>query len=83
MKLILTVIRWRGLGQGSLVVHASQRLRPAVHGGCESLDAFAGRIGGTAARYAGHGTMLDDAAMVKKMLNTVSDCLYATVEGIK
>ncbi|CAM0947501.1 unnamed protein product [Alopecurus aequalis] len=39
----------------------------------ESLDAYAGRIGGMAACYAGLGTTLDDAAMVKKLLDTVPD----------
>ncbi|CAM0955068.1 unnamed protein product [Alopecurus aequalis] len=49
----------------------------------ESLDAYAGRIGGMAARYAGLGTTLDDAVMVKKLLDTVPDRLYAAVAGIE
>ncbi|KAE8773140.1 retrotransposon protein [Hordeum vulgare] len=40
----------------------------------ESLDAFAGKIGGMAARYAGLGSTLDDA---------VPDRLYAAVAGIE
>ncbi|XP_020184689.1 uncharacterized protein [Aegilops tauschii subsp. strangulata] len=49
----------------------------------ESLDAFAGKIGGMAARYAGLGTMLGDAEMVKKLLDSVLDRLYAAVTGIE
>lgn len=49
----------------------------------ESLDAYAGRIGGMGARYEGLGTTLDDPAMVKKLLDTVPDRLYAVVAGIE
>ena len=49
----------------------------------ESLDAFAGKIGGMAARYAGLGSTLDDAAMVKKLLDAMPDRLYAAVAGIE
>ncbi|KAE8790475.1 retrotransposon protein [Hordeum vulgare] len=45
----------------------------------ESLDAFAGKISGMAACYAGLGATLDDAAMVKKLLDCVPDRLYAAV----
>ena len=49
----------------------------------EELDAYAGRIGGMAAWYASLGLTLGDAAMVKKLLNTVPDRLYAAVAGIE
>ncbi|XBH89037.1 hypothetical protein VPH35_081016 [Triticum aestivum] len=49
----------------------------------EALDAYAGKIGGMAARYAGLGSTLGDAAMVKKLLDTVPDRLYAAVAGIE
>ncbi|XP_044958171.1 uncharacterized protein LOC123409298 [Hordeum vulgare subsp. vulgare] len=49
----------------------------------ESLDTFAGKISGMAARYAGLGSTLDDAAMVKKLLDVVPDRLYAAVAGIE
>ncbi|KAE8813114.1 retrotransposon protein [Hordeum vulgare] len=49
----------------------------------ESLDAFAGKISGMAARYAGLGSTLDDAAMVKELLDAVPDRLYAAVAGIE
>ena len=45
----------------------------------ESLDAFAGKISGMAARYAGLGSTLEDSAMVKKLLDSVPDRLYAAV----
>ncbi|KAE8804436.1 retrotransposon protein [Hordeum vulgare] len=49
----------------------------------ESLDAFAGKISGMVARYAGLGSSLEDAAMVKKSLDAVPDRLYAAVGGIE
>uniref|UniRef100_A0A8R7VDX8 DUF4219 domain-containing protein n=1 Tax=Triticum urartu TaxID=4572 RepID=A0A8R7VDX8_TRIUA len=49
----------------------------------ESLDAFAGRLGGMAARYAALGSTLEDAALVKKLLDSVSNRLYAAVAGIE
>ena len=49
----------------------------------EPLDDYAGKISGMAARYAGLGATLDDAAMVKKLLDTVPDRLYPTVVGIE
>jgi hypothetical protein len=51
--------------------------------GGDELDAYAGRISGMAARYAALGATLDDAAMVKKLLDTVPDRLYAAVAGIE
>ncbi|KAE8773281.1 retrotransposon protein [Hordeum vulgare] len=49
----------------------------------ETLDAFAGRLGGMAARYAALGSTLEDSALVKKLLDSVPDRLYAAVAGIK
>ena len=49
----------------------------------ESLDAFAGKIGGMAARFAGLGETLEDAALVKKLLDCVPDRLYAAVPGME
>ncbi|KAM3215272.1 hypothetical protein ACQJBY_067324 [Aegilops geniculata] len=49
----------------------------------ESLDAFAGRLGGMAARYAALGSTLEDAALVKKLLDSVPNRLYAAVAGIE
>ncbi|KAM3188559.1 hypothetical protein ACQJBY_074111 [Aegilops geniculata] len=49
----------------------------------ESLDAFAGRLGGMAARYAAPGSTLEDAALVKKLLDSVPNRLYAAVAGIE
>ncbi|KAE8819455.1 retrotransposon protein [Hordeum vulgare] len=49
----------------------------------ESLDAFAGKISGMTARYAGLGATLDDVAMVKKLLDCVPDRLYAAVAGME
>ncbi|XP_072151093.1 uncharacterized protein [Setaria viridis] len=49
----------------------------------ELLDDYAGKISGMAARYASLGSTLDDAAMVKKLLNTVPDWLYHAVAGIE
>ena len=49
----------------------------------ESLDDYAGKISGMAAKYAGLGSTLDDVAMVKKLLDTVPDRLYPAVAGIE
>jgi hypothetical protein len=49
----------------------------------QELDDYAGKISGMAARYAGLGATLDDAAMVKKLLDTVPDRLYPAVAGIE
>uniref|UniRef100_A0A453H4K3 Uncharacterized protein n=1 Tax=Aegilops tauschii subsp. strangulata TaxID=200361 RepID=A0A453H4K3_AEGTS len=51
--------------------------------GGETLDAFAGKISGMAARYVGLGSTLEDSAMVKKLLDSVPDRLYANVTGMK
>jgi hypothetical protein len=42
----------------------------------EALDDYADKISGMAARYAGLGVTLDDAAMVKKLLDIVPDRLF-------
>ena len=49
----------------------------------ELLDDYAGKISGMAARYASLGSTLGDAAMVKKLLDTVPDRLYTAVAGIE
>ncbi|XP_037456904.1 uncharacterized protein LOC119327916 [Triticum dicoccoides] len=49
----------------------------------ETLDAFAGRLGGMAARYMALGSTLEDAALVKKLLDSVPDRLYAAVAEIE
>ncbi|KAE8776879.1 retrotransposon protein [Hordeum vulgare] len=57
-----------------------ERLRMTV---TETLDAFAGRVGGMATRYAALGAMLEDATMIKKLLDSVPDRLYASAAGIE
>ncbi|SPT15557.1 unnamed protein product [Triticum aestivum] len=49
----------------------------------ETLDDFASRLGGMAARYAALGSTLEDAALVKKLLDLVPNRLYAAVAGIE
>uniref|UniRef100_A0A452XI11 DUF4219 domain-containing protein n=1 Tax=Aegilops tauschii subsp. strangulata TaxID=200361 RepID=A0A452XI11_AEGTS len=49
----------------------------------ETLDDFAGRLGGMAACYAALGSTLEDVALVKKLLDSVPDRLYAAVAGIE
>ncbi|XBH69301.1 uncharacterized protein [Aegilops tauschii subsp. strangulata] len=49
----------------------------------DTLDEFAGKLGGMAARYAALGSTLEDAALVKKLLDSVPDRLYAAVAGIE
>jgi hypothetical protein len=49
----------------------------------EPLDDYASKISGMAARYVELGATLDDASMVKKLLDTVPDRLYPTVAGIE
>ncbi|XP_020168147.2 uncharacterized protein [Aegilops tauschii subsp. strangulata] len=50
---------------------------------CEALDAYAGRLAGMTARYANLGETLGDAALVKKLLDTIPDRLFPVVAGIK
>ncbi|XBI04937.1 hypothetical protein VPH35_133149 [Triticum aestivum] len=49
----------------------------------DKLDDYARKDSGMAARYAMLGSTLDDNAMVKKLLDTVPDRLYAAVAGIE
>ena len=42
----------------------------------DALDDYAGKISGMAAKFAGLGSTLDDAAMVKKLLDTVERPLF-------
>ena len=49
----------------------------------DALDDYAGKISGMAAKFAGLGSTLEDAAMVKKLLDTVPDHLYPAVAGIE
>uniref|UniRef100_A0ACD5U8G6 Uncharacterized protein n=1 Tax=Avena sativa TaxID=4498 RepID=A0ACD5U8G6_AVESA len=49
----------------------------------EALDVYAGKISGMAAKYASLGATLNDAEMVKKLLDTVPDNLYTAVAGIE
>jgi hypothetical protein len=49
----------------------------------EPLDDYASKISGMAARYVGLGVILDDASMVKKLLDIVPDRLYPAVAGIE
>ncbi|KAE8769963.1 retrotransposon protein [Hordeum vulgare] len=39
----------------------------------DTLDSFAGKLDGMAARFAGLGSMLEDDALVKKLLDSVPD----------
>ena len=47
----------------------------------ETLDDFADRLGGMAVRFVGLGSMLEDATLVKKLLDSMSDRMYAVVAG--
>ncbi|XP_047077379.1 uncharacterized protein LOC124687660 [Lolium rigidum] len=49
----------------------------------EELDVYAGKIGCMAAKFASLGGTLSDAKMVKKLLDTVPDSLFAAVAGIE
>jgi hypothetical protein len=49
----------------------------------EPLDDYVGKISGMAVRYAGLGATLDDASMVKKLLDTILNQLYPAVAGIE
>uniref|UniRef100_A0A452ZCR7 Uncharacterized protein n=1 Tax=Aegilops tauschii subsp. strangulata TaxID=200361 RepID=A0A452ZCR7_AEGTS len=49
----------------------------------DTLDGFTGKLGGMVARFAGLRSTLDDATMVKKLLDSVPDRLYAVVAGIE
>ncbi|XBJ28325.1 hypothetical protein VPH35_005449 [Triticum aestivum] len=45
----------------------------------DTLDEFAGKLGAMVAHFAGLGETLEDAALVKKLLDCVPDRLYAAV----
>uniref|UniRef100_A0ACD5TIC8 Uncharacterized protein n=1 Tax=Avena sativa TaxID=4498 RepID=A0ACD5TIC8_AVESA len=49
----------------------------------DTLDVYARKISGMAAKYASLGATLEDAEMVKKLLDTVPDDLYTAVAGIE
>ena len=49
----------------------------------DALDEFAGKISAMTARFASLGSTLDDAGMVKKLLDSVPDRLYPAVAGIE
>ena len=49
----------------------------------DTLDSFAVMLGGMAARYAALGSTLEDSALVKELLDSVPDRLYAAVAGIE
>ncbi|XP_037418789.1 uncharacterized protein LOC119282826 [Triticum dicoccoides] len=49
----------------------------------ESLDDFTGRLEGMAAHYAALGSTLEDAALVKKLLDSVPNRMYPAVAGIE
>ncbi|XP_039784214.1 uncharacterized protein LOC120650964 [Panicum virgatum] len=49
----------------------------------DALDVYAGKISGMKASFASLGSTLDDAALVKKLLDTVPDRLYPAVAGIE
>ncbi|XP_073367531.1 uncharacterized protein [Aegilops tauschii subsp. strangulata] len=49
----------------------------------EALDAYAGRLVGMTARFANLGETLGDAALMKKLLDTVPDRLFPVVAGIE
>ena len=49
----------------------------------DMLDVYAGKISGIKASFASLGSTLDDAALVKKLLDTVPDRLYPAVASIE
>jgi hypothetical protein len=49
----------------------------------EPLDDYASKISGMAARYVGLGMTLDDASMVKKLIDTIPDRVYHAVAGME
>ncbi|XBJ28324.1 hypothetical protein VPH35_005448 [Triticum aestivum] len=49
----------------------------------DTLDEFAGKLGAMVARFAGLGETLEDAALVKKLLDCIPDHLYAAVAGME
>ena len=49
----------------------------------ENLDQYAGKLTGMSVRYANLGGTLDDAAMVKKLFDTVPDRFLNVVAGVE
>jgi hypothetical protein len=49
----------------------------------ESIDSYAGKLTSMSVRYANLGGSLDDAALVKKILNTVPERFINVVAGIE
>ncbi|XP_062186672.1 uncharacterized protein LOC133890256 [Phragmites australis] len=49
----------------------------------ESLDQYAGRLNSMSIRYANLGETLDDAALVKKLFNTVPNRFLSVIAGIE
>ncbi|KAK8946390.1 hypothetical protein KSP39_PZI006862 [Platanthera zijinensis] len=49
----------------------------------ETLDLYAGRLNSMCVRYANLGATLDDAALVKKLLDTVPDRFLNVIAGIE
>ncbi|KAE8773731.1 retrotransposon protein [Hordeum vulgare] len=49
----------------------------------ETLDQFAGKLKGMTTRFAGLGSTLEDDVLVKKLLDSVPDRVYAAVAGIE
>ena len=54
-----------------------------IMAGGDVLDEYAGKISGMRAMFVSLGSTLDDAALVKKLLDTVPDRLYPAVAGIE
>jgi hypothetical protein len=65
-----------------LLTHKGEFVKLGMAEG-ELLDDYAGKISCMATRSPSHGSMLNDATMVKKLLNTVPDWLYPAVVGIE
>ncbi|VAH12694.1 unnamed protein product [Triticum turgidum subsp. durum] len=51
--------------------------------GGDTLDSFAGKLEAMTARFAGLGSTLEDAALMKKLLDSVPDRLYGAVARIE
>ncbi|XP_044406118.1 uncharacterized protein [Triticum aestivum] len=66
-------------GAGGEACDAARQVRSPADG----LVDYAGKVSGMAARYVVLGSTLDNSAIVKKLLNTVADRLYAAVTGIE
>ncbi|KAM3193511.1 hypothetical protein ACQJBY_070252 [Aegilops geniculata] len=49
----------------------------------DTLDEFAGKLGAMVARFARLGATLEDAALVKKLLDCVPNRLYAAIAGME